>query len=131
MTNIHTMSDLHSPAPKTKWFKKPIVWLPVVAATVAFAMGSGSASAQTVEVEKVVTKEVPGPERIKTVEKKVEVTPAVCLQALSLSEEAFDIASAAVGAISERNVTALNGYTADLKAIAPQVNAAKAACRAK
>lgn len=141
MTNINTMSDLHSPAPKTKWFKKPIVWLPVVAAVVAFAMGSGSTSARTVEVEKRV--EVPV-EKIRTVEKKVEVTPASCLEALTLSEQAFDYAAEALGysgealqAAARLNAPGIQAAKAKMdilnpkmSALAPKVNSAKAQCRA-
>jgi len=121
------------PAPrhenKQRWFKKPIVWLPAVAAVVAFGLGSGSASAQTVEVEKQVIKEVPGPERTRTVTK--EVTPAACIEYVNLSEQAFTHASEVMGHISNLDSASANASTKKLQALAPQVNAAKAECRSK
>ena len=127
MTNIYP--DLHSPAPKPKWYKRPIVWLPAVAAIVAFGLGSGSASAKTVEVEKVVEKTVPGPERVVTKEVKVPTTPAACLEYIRLAEQVYTISAEAVGEAAKLNAAGIDRQTQKLGAIKPDLQAAKAGCR--
>jgi len=134
MTNVYTQPNLHTPAPK-KNRKGLKIAATVAGAALLFGMGAASSSAKTVEVEKVVEKrvDVPGPERVvtNTVEKKVEVTPPSCLTALSLSEQAFDHAADAMGAIQARDVAGLNAQTEKIKALSADLLAAKAECRSK
>jgi hypothetical protein len=127
-------SHLQPPAPKKKqWFKNPLLLVPVAALLLGLSIGSSSAKTETVEVVKEVevTKEVkvPGPERVVTKEVKVPTTPASCLEALTLNEEAFDLASESLGYVAKGDYPSANATTAKLKAMASKVNAAKAACR--
>lgn len=128
------------PAPKKKGWR-----IRHIAA--AYAVGGlilGSALAATaIKPERV---EVPGPERIvnKTVEVDKPVTPAACLTALDLSEEAFGYAAQAMGymsdaltAASKFDTAAITQANTDLKAVTPKMtalkdpmNAAKSECRA-
>lgn len=132
--------SIPSTVPAPKDVKRPIWKRPITLVGTGMLVaglligGSGKPEAPApVEVEKVVTKEV-----------KVEVTPAVCLSALDLSETAFGYASEALGytsaaltAAGNMDIAGINAASADLKvlnpkitAIAPRVNAAKAECRA-
>lgn len=125
-------SHLQPPAPRKKqWFKNPLLLIPLGTLLLGLSIGGASAKTETVEVTKEV--QVPGPERTVTKEVKVPVptTPASCLEALTLTEEAFDYASESVGAISKYDLAGANAATKKLQAIAPRVNAAKAACRAE
>jgi hypothetical protein len=121
-----------TPPKKPNFFKRH--WLILTVGVVALALGSGigagNAKTETVEVIKEV--QVPGPERVVTKEVKVNVptVPASCLEALTLNEEAFDIASESLGYVSKGQFAAANASTSRLNALAPKVNAAKAACRA-
>ena len=126
------------PAPETKrpiW-KRPLTLVGVGALAIGILIGgSGRPAPEVVTVEKPVDK---------IVEKRVEVTPAVCLSALDLSEtafgyasDAFGFASAALTAAGNMDIAGIEKAGADIKAlnpkieaIAPRVNAAKAECRA-
>lgn len=128
---------------KQAWWKNPAVLLGVGALLIGLGIGSSTAKPETVEVTKEV--EVPGPERIKTVTKEVPTTPAACLTALTLAEQAFDYAAEALtysneatqaaARLNAAGITAasgkIDGVTAKLKGIAPELNAAKAECRSK
>lgn len=118
-----------NPARKPKWFKRPVIWLPVVAAVVAFGLGSGSASAKTVEVEKVVEKTVPGPERVVTKEVKVPTTPAACLEYIRLAEQVYTVSADAMGEAAKLNAAGIDRQTAKLAAIKPNLLAAKSGCQ--
>jgi hypothetical protein len=130
MTNIHT--DLHT-TPKRKRWVKPAA----LAAGAALLFGLGAAATptktETVEVEKVVEKrvDVPGPERIVTKTVTQDVTPAECKTYITLSEQAFDISAEAMGRAARLDAAGVNAQTAKLKAISPDLLAAKSACRSK
>jgi hypothetical protein len=130
------------PAPKKQaWWKKPAVLLPIGALLLGTAIGTSNRPAP---VE--VVKEVPGPERVVTKTEKVDVptTPASCLTALDLSEQAFTYAAESMGYMNEALQAAGKFNTAGIEAageklkvlnpkltaLSPQVNAAKAECRA-
>lgn len=119
-----------TPPKKKQWFKNPLLLIPLGALLLGLSIGGATAKTETVEVIKEV--KVPGPERTvtKNVEVPTPVTPASCLEALTLNEEAFDLAVGALDAISQRDMVTANSYTAKLQALAPKVNAAKAQCRA-
>ena len=129
-TTEHGNWNPQPPKPKRQWFKNPLVWLPAVALLLGLGIGASTAKTETVEVTKEV--QVPGPERIKTVTKEVEVptTPAECIEYIRLSEQAFDISAEAVGQAAKLNAAGINTQTEKLKGIAPSMMAAKAACRA-
>lgn len=111
----------------------------------SFGIGAGSTSAQVVEVEKVVEKPVPGPERVvtKTVEKQVEVTPQACLRYIDLSTEAFGYAgeslgysSDAIGAAAQYDIAGIEAATAKMAVLSPKldtlfpkISAARTECR--
>ena len=115
----------------------------VGALVLAFGIGAGYTSAKTVEVEKVVEKSVPGPERVvtKTVEK--EVTPQACLDFIRLADEAFGYASDAEGygreaiqAAGKRDTAGLQAYmdrmdilTPKLTALVGPINTNRIACK--
>jgi hypothetical protein len=67
----------------------------------------------------------------KEVEVEKEVTPASCLEALDLNEEAFSYLSDSLSSTADQNYTAARRSTDKVVALVPKVNAAKAACRAK
>lgn len=124
-------SQLMPPAPPKKaWWKKPVVIMPAAALLLGLGIGSASAKTETVEVEKRV--EVPGPERVVTKEVKVNVpsTPASCLEALDLNEQAFSYASESLGYVLKGQYANANAITEKMKALTPRANAAKAECRA-
>jgi len=93
------------------------------------------------------TKTVPGPTKTvtNTVEKEVEKTPDVCLEALDLADkgfgyatEALNIASEAFTSVSTLDFDALDAQTEGMERVngqitdlAPKYNAAKTACRGK
>jgi hypothetical protein len=129
-----------TPPQKPKaWWKKPVVILPVA----AFILGSGLGAMNKPEPVRV---EVPGPERIVEKEKRVEVpvTPAACLTALDLADEAFGYAAEAMGFMSDAMTAAgnldlaaitkanegLDRTTPKMKALKDPMQAAKAECRA-
>jgi len=93
----------------------------ICAALICFALGAGSTQARTVTAE--------GPERVVEKQVKVPTTPASCLEALSLAEQAFDLAADAMGQLQDRDLAGMNSTTADLKRLGPKLNAAKAECR--
>jgi hypothetical protein len=111
----------------------------------SFGIGAGSTSAQVVEVEKVVEKPVPGPERVvtKTVEKQVEVTPQACLTFISLADQLFGYASDGMGyasdalhSVATQDIAAITAANAGMDALSPKiqalaapVNAARTECR--
>ena len=126
-----TPGYFQTPPPKKKqaWFKKPIVLIPAAAMFVGLGMGAATTpEPKTVEV----IKEVPGPERTVTKEVKVNVptTPAACLTALDINEQAFTLLSESLGHVIDRDYTAANASSEKVKALVPKVNAAKAECRA-
>jgi hypothetical protein len=129
------------------------------------ASGSSTTAAATPTPKVVVqTTTVPGPERTveitaspqivevtaspqiieKTVEKKVEVTPQACLDALDEADQGFTIASKGFDKVSEivqamsvldvdtalEKIDELNDITGDMSALSGPYNADKAACRA-
>lgn len=111
------------PTPKKKrWFTKPVVLLPVAALIVGVGVGSaGQKAPETIVETKTVTE---------TVTEEVEVTPASCLEALDLNEEAFDYASESLGHIAAGDFAAANRSTERMGTLTPRVNAAKESCRA-
>lgn len=124
-----------------KWWKKPVVILPVAAFVLGSALGLGA-------TPKPVVKEVPGPERI--VEKPVEkivtktVTPPECLKAMDLYEQVVDYSSEALGYTKEAMLAAsrldaagireqdakMGELTPKIQAVTTPLLAAKASCRA-
>ena len=116
-----------------------------VALAATFAGGMATTSARTVEVEKVVEKPVPGPERIvtKTVTVEKPVTPQACLTFITLADQLFQHASESVGigndaiqAAAKQDVAGLTAAVEDMKALSPKlqalvapVNAARKECR--
>ncbi|MDQ0664546.1 hypothetical protein QFZ35_003044 [Arthrobacter ulcerisalmonis] len=119
----------------------------VSALVLAFGIGVGSTSAKTVEVEKVVEKSVPGPERIvtKTVTEKVEVTPQACLTFITLADQLFGYAKEsmtyagdALDSVPTRDYAKLSVAKDGMESLAPKlqalttpVNTARAECRSK
>lgn len=131
-----------APKPKGKWYTKPLVWVPAIALVCGLAIGSGSASAQTVEVEKRV--EVPVEKIVnRTVEK--EVTPESCIkaidtaqQALFYSADSMGIFNEAMQAASTMDVAGIYAASSKLEALNPKISAltepmrvSVADCRAK
>lgn len=132
-------------APKRPRKKRWI--LPVSVGVAGLLIGSAMGASNRPKPVEVV-KEVPGPERVvtQTVEKKVDVpkTPAACLTALDLSEQAFNYAAEALGYSNDALTAAgqldpagiqaagdkMEALNPKIKALAPKVNAAKSECRA-
>lgn len=73
------------------------------------------------------------PPVVEVQEKIVEkaVTPAPCLKALDLNEEAFGYLSDSLSQTLDKDYTAANRYLDKVTALVPKVNAAKSECRAK
>ena len=100
------------------------------ALVLTFGIGAQSTSAKTVEIEKVVEKPVPGPERIvtKTVTEKVEVTPQACLTFITLADQMFGYAKESMGYASDalhsvptRDVAALAAAKAGMDSLPPKI----------
>lgn len=75
----------------------------------------------------------PAPPPVIQVEKEIvekEVTPASCLEALELNEDAFSGLSTSMGHILDGDYTAASRSTDAVTKLVPKVNAAKAECRA-
>jgi hypothetical protein len=131
MTENQTYTDWqYQPAPPAP--KKRRAWIiPVIALALGLIIGGASTAGAKPEPVEVV-KEVPGPER--TVEKRVEVkvptTPAACLNALTINEQAFTYLSESMDHILSADYAAANRSTERVKALVPKSNAAKAECRA-
>jgi hypothetical protein len=121
--------------------------LTIVAVVAAFLIGGGVSAAtsqaepakvpapitKTVTVagpERVVTRDVPGPERIVTKNVTKDVTPAACLTALDLADEAFGYAGEGFAAVADMDVDGLSAATRKVTQVTPRYQAAKAACRA-
>lgn len=121
MTDTFTPAYRLDPTPKKKrWYTKPIVLLPALALIVGAGIGSAGQKAPEVVTE---TKTV-------TETETVEVTPASCLEALDLNEEAFDYASESLGHIAAGDFDAARESTERMGTLTPRVNAAKESCRA-
>lgn len=143
MTETFTPTAYRMP-PAPKKSRKRFI-LPAALLVGGIIIGSAAAGSAEPEV-RTVTKEVPGPERevIKEVKVNVPTVPESCLTALTLSEQAFDYASESMGYMSDALTAAgnidpagieqasgkLKLITPKLQALAPQVNTAKAECRA-
>lgn len=119
---------MQRPAPKKQaWWKKPAVLLPVGALLLGTAIGTAN-TPKPVEV----VKEVPGPERVVEKEKRVEVpvTPASCMTALDLNEEAFSGLAKSMSLVTEGDYSGAKANNETVARLVPKVNAAKAECRA-
>lgn len=118
------------PAPKKRpWYKQRIVLIPAAAMLVGLGMGAATTpEPKTVEV----IKEVPGPERTVTKEVKVNVptTPASCLEALDLNEQAFTGLAESLRLVTERDYSGAKANNDKVARLVPKVNAAKVSCRA-
>lgn len=116
-------------APKRKGWR--IRHIAAAYAVGGLILGSALASA-AVKPERVeVTKEVPGPERTVTKEVKVEVpvTPAACITALDLNEQAFSGLAESMRLVTEGDYAGAKANTDKVSLLVPRVNAAKAECR--
>lgn len=116
-----------------------------VAVAAAFGGGMATTSAQVVEVEKVVEKPVPGPERIvtKTVTVEKPVTPQACLTFITLADQLFGLAKEsmtyageALDSVPTFNYDRLSAANDGFKSLMPRlqaltapVNAARKECR--
>jgi len=148
MSTFHNLSPLPPEARRSKGRPKGDTWKKVGIAGLAFAIllvGMGLGGANTPDPVETV-KEVPGPTvtKTQTVEKKVPVTPAACLEYITLSEEAFGYSAEAMGYMSEAMKAAavidvagvqaasdkLGTVNPKLSALSPKVNSTKAECRA-
>lgn len=110
-----------------------------VALAATFGAGMATTSARTVEVEKVVEKNVPGPERIvtKTVTVEKPVTPQACLDFITLADggfayasKAMDISKAAIQAAAMQDVAGLTAAVEDMKVLNPKIDALAAPIKA-
>lgn len=129
----------NAPQKKKRWFKNPLLLIPVAALIVGF-----SAGASTTPEPVTVTTEVPGPERTVTKEVEKLVTPAACTEYIAVSEEAFGYASEIIGylgsalsgaadfdtAMVEKAAVDMEVVMPKLEALTPKVNATKAECAA-
>lgn len=109
------------PAPK-KEFNWKLAAMIFAAVLIGGVIGSASnpAPPPVIQVqEKIVEKEV-----------TVVQTPASCLEALELNEEAFSGLSTSMGHIMDGDYTAASRSTDEVTTLVPKVNAAKAKCRA-
>lgn len=146
MSTFHNPQHMNAPK-KPSPFKKPVVWLPIVTAVVAFGLGTGAggSSTEAATPEPAPTVTVTSPPKIETKTVTVEKTPAACLEALDLSQKGFGYSAEAMGYMSDAmtaaasfDVATIEASSAKLKVLNPKIGAltspmqtAVAACRAK
>jgi len=141
-------TSIRSPSQRKGQVMNKKVTTIVIAGAFLVGGGFGSASSQATPVKTAapvtVTKTVQGPERVVTKTVTKTVTPQSCLDALDMADKGFGYGAAAISAASDgfKAVSTLDvpGMTAattrmttagdSLGALAPDYNAAKAACRA-
>lgn len=125
-----------APAPKKPLWKKPVVFLPVIALLAGVGIGSGNVRTETVTVEKPVEKRV---------EVKVPTTPAACITALNLGDQALTYAAEAMGYSNDALKAAgkldasgiyaakdkMDILTPKISALGDPLKSAKAECRAQ
>lgn len=134
--------------PKDKWVRIGLVGGAAAVLLLGIAIGSGGkgkdAEPQAVPTVTATATVTATPAPAPTITKTVEVTPAACTKYVDLSEKGFSYAAEAMGYMSDGMKAAANfdvaGITAantslktvtpKMNALAPDMNAAKAECRA-